>query len=139
MGFDPDRVLTVSISPPPTRYREQARRAEFWERVGPDGGPARGAQRFGATSGLPLLPGNSTRGLVTPTLPADAQPGADYRTASPDYFAVMRIPVLRGRAIEASDREDRPAVAVISSSAAQRFWPGRDPIGQHFQINVPGP
>jgi len=30
-------------------------------------------------------------------------------------------------------------VAIVSSSMAQRYWTGRDPIGQHFQINVPGP
>jgi putative ABC transport system permease protein len=63
----------------------------------------------------------------------------DYRTASPDYFDVMRIPLLRGRAFEESDREGRRLVAVVSSAAAQRLWPGRDPIGEAFQINVPGP
>jgi putative ABC transport system permease protein len=139
-GFDPDRVMTVGISPPATRYKTQAQRAEFWERVLTELQRVPGVERVGATSRLPLLPGNSTRGLTIPDLP-DGQPsaGADYRTASPDYFAVMSIPVLRGRAIEVSDREGRPATAVVSQSAAQRFWPARDPIGQHFQIAVPGP
>src|SRR5262249_34486691 len=98
-----------------------------------------GVEAAGATSRLPLLPGNSRRGLAIRTLPADAQPVADYRTASPDYFSVMGIPVLRGRAFDDADRENRPLVAVVSQSAAQTFWPGRDPIGEHFQINVPGP
>jgi putative ABC transport system permease protein len=30
-------------------------------------------------------------------------------------------------------------VAVVSAAAARRFWPGRDPIGELFKINVPGP
>jgi len=138
-GFNPEDVLTVTISPPATRYGTQALRANFWERTLQALRETPGVQRAGATSRLPLLPGNSTRGLAVRDLPADAQPSADYRTASPDYFGVMSIPILRGRAFDDGDREERPMVAVVSNSAAQQFWPGRDPLGQHFQINVPGP
>jgi putative ABC transport system permease protein len=138
-GFDPDRVVTVSISPTPTRYGVPAQRAEFWERVRQAMREIPGVAAVGATSRLPLLPGNSTRGLAIRTLPAGADPVADYRTASPDYFSVMGIPLLRGRAFADDDRENRPLVAAVSQSAAQLFWPGLDAIGQHFQINVPGP
>jgi len=138
-GFNPENVLTVTISPPPTHYGTQALRADFWERTLQALRDTPGVQRAAATSRLPLLPGNSTRGLAIREIPASAQPTADYRTASPDYFDVMGIPILRGRAFSDADREERPPVAILSSQAAQRFWPGRDPIGQHFQINVPGP
>jgi putative ABC transport system permease protein len=138
-GFNPEDVLTVTISPPATHYGTQALRADFWERTLQALRETPGVQRAGATSRLPLLPGNSTRGLAIRDLPADAQPTADYRTASPDYFGVMSIPILRGRAFDDGDREGRPMVAVVSNSAAQQFWPSRDPLGRHFQINVPGP
>jgi len=131
--------VTVSISPTPTRYGAPADRAEFWERTRDALRSTPGIERVGATSRLPLLPGNSRRGLAIRSLPADAQPVADYRTASPEYFGVMGIPLLRGRAFEDADRENRPLVAVVSQSAAQAFWPGREAIGEHFQINVPGP
>src|SRR5262249_11004795 len=138
-GFDPSRVMTVSISPTPARYATPAQRADFWERTRDALRSAPGIERVGATSRLPLLPGNSRRGLAVRSLPATAQPVADYRTASPDYFGVMGISLLRGRGFDDADRENRPLVAVLSQSAAQAFWPGRDPIGEHFQINVPGP
>ena len=138
-GFSPDRVMTVSISPTTTRYALPEQRAEFWERTLQALRGIPGVEAAGATSRLPLLPGNSRRGLAIATLPASAQPVADYRTATPDYFSVMSIPVLRGRAFAESDRESRPLVAVVSQSAAQRYWPDADPIGRHFQINVPGP
>src|SRR5438045_1399807 len=51
----------------------------------------------------------------------------------------MGIPILRGRAFTDADRDGRPRTAIISNAAAQRFWPGRDPIGESFQIDVPGP
>ena len=75
--------------------------------------------------------------ICTPN--ANAQPSADYRTATPDYFAVMGIPILRGRVFTDADREGRPTVALVSQSAARAWWPERDPIGQHFQILSPGP
>jgi putative ABC transport system permease protein len=138
-GFNPDRVATVTISAAPSRYGTDARRAELWDRIRTALGDVPGVEMVGATSRLPLLPGNSRRGLAIRTLPPDAQPVVDYRTASPDYFAVMGIPLVRGRAFDESDRENRPPVAIVSQSAAQALWPGGDPIGQRVQINVPGP
>lgn len=138
-GFEPNDVLTVTLSAPPNRYADEARRAEYWDRILASLRGIPGVEAAGAISRLPLLPGNSTRGLFIRSLPADAQPTAQYRTASADYFKVMAIPILSGRAIEDADRENRPAVAVVSSAAARRFWPGRDAVGETFQINVPGP
>jgi putative ABC transport system permease protein len=136
-GFDPDNVLTISITPPSARYADPRRRADFYEHTLEALRAVPGVQIAGATSRLPLLRGNSTRGLTTAGLPPDTPTDADYRTASPDYFHAMGIPLLRGRVFDERDREGRPHVAVVSASLAQRFWPGRDPIGRHFSINDP--
>jgi predicted permease len=47
------------------------------------------------------------------------------------YFALMGIPLVRGRDFEAAHREDRTAV-VIGAAAASRLWPGADPIGRRL-------
>jgi predicted permease len=60
--------------------------------------------------------------------------GADV---SRDYFATMRIPLLRGRLFEATDTTDSAPVIVISERAAQRFWPGQDPIGREISWGQP--
>jgi putative ABC transport system permease protein len=138
-GFDPDRVVTLTVSPPQSRYRTQGLRAEFWDRLLASLSRVPGIERTGAISRLPLLPGNSTRGLTIRNLPPGVAAVAHYRTATPDYFKVMGIPMLHGRSFEAGDREDRPRVAIVSAAAAQRFWPGRQAVGEHFQIDVPGP
>jgi putative ABC transport system permease protein len=54
--------------------------------------------------------------------------GADV---SPDYFATMHIPLVRGRLFEPADTTDSEPVIVISERAAHLFWPNRDPIGQY--------
>ena len=136
-GFNPDHVMTFGVSLPAARYPTPRRKAEFWQHALEGLRQIAGVEVVGATSRLPLLPGNSTRGLTIPGVPANVQTNAHYRTASPEYFRAMGIPLLRGRLFEEADREDRPLVAVISASAAQRFWPNRSPIGERFAIDKP--
>jgi hypothetical protein len=57
---------------------------------------------------------------------------AEYRVASAGYFDAMRIPLLRGRMFDASDRVNGQHVAVISQSLAQRYWPNQDAIGKQI-------
>ncbi len=54
---------------------------------------------------------------------------------SPDYFKVMDTRIVRGRALDASDRAAGLPVAVISESMARALWPGREPIGQCMYVN----
>jgi putative ABC transport system permease protein len=138
-GFTVDNVLTVRVSPPASRYSTPALRADFYQRAVEALRRINGVVAAGATSRLPLLPGNSGRGLTIPGLTAEqnANASANYRTATPDYFRVMGIPLLRGRAFEEGDREDRRLVAVVSTALAQQYWPNQDPIGKQFAINAP--
>jgi predicted permease len=70
------------------------------------------------------------------------QPGGDtskaedalWMDASPGYFEVMRIPVLRGRDFTEKDDEGAPRVVLITEMMAKRYWPNQDPIGQQIII-----
>ena len=55
---------------------------------------------------------------------------------SPDYFSTMGIPVLRGRAINEGDTEESLPVAMVNQTMAERYWPGRDPIGGRVQADL---
>jgi predicted permease len=50
------------------------------------------------------------------------------------YFDTMGTPVVRGRAIEATDTATAPRVAVINEFMAEQYWPHQDPIGKRFRI-----
>ena len=59
---------------------------------------------------------------------------AKTNIVSPEYFATLGIPMLRGRPFsEADARNGQSSAAVISQAMANRFWPGTDPIGQRFK------
>lgn len=51
---------------------------------------------------------------------------------SPEYFATMRIPLVRGRLFEPTDTTESEPVIVISERAARLFWKDRDPIGEYI-------
>lgn len=59
-----------------------------------------------------------------------AEGGGPYVTAvTPDYFATIGTPVLRGRGITSADGPGTERVAVISKSMADLYWPRSDPLG----------
>jgi predicted permease len=67
-----------------------------------------------------------------------ARDGIEMSYASPGYFAALRIPVVRGRAIEENDSPDGAPVAVVSESFARKYLGGVDrALGHH--IDVVGP
>ena len=50
---------------------------------------------------------------------------SDFNQIGPDYFRVMKIPLLEGREFGQSDTTHAPPVAIINQTAARRFWPGQ--------------
>ena len=64
-----------------------------------------------------------------PSSTGDERRLVGYLFASPEYFQTMEIPLLQGRSFDAGDRADGLAVAIVDQALAERFWPGRSPIG----------
>jgi predicted permease len=55
----------------------------------------------------------------------------------PGFFEAMRIPVLRGRALNDGDlAQGAPQVVVINEEMARRFWPGEDPVGKRLKYGL---
>ena len=75
--------------------------------------------------------------------PADAEArrlaDRDLSRGFPGYFRAMRIPVLRGRDIDDSDRADAPKIVVINEFMATTYWPGQDAVGKRISVyGLPG-
>jgi putative ABC transport system permease protein len=56
---------------------------------------------------------------------------------SESYFRIMGIPLLRGRAFEARDRDGAPLVTVVSESVARFCWGDEDPLGKRLTMDDP--
>jgi predicted permease len=59
---------------------------------------------------------------------------AGYNFVSPEYFSLLRIPLLRGRVFTADEARAGDAVVMISDATARHFWPGDDPVGKTIAI-----
>jgi putative ABC transport system permease protein len=66
--------------------------------------------------------------------PEDSIGGTEYRAISPDYFATMGIPVLRGRAFQESDFNSAAPIALINETLARDWWQGESPIGDRVVV-----
>jgi putative ABC transport system permease protein len=64
---------------------------------------------------------------------AAANPYLNYEAVMPGYFETLRLPILRGRGFDESDREGSPLVVIVSRSMARQVWPGQDPIGRRLR------
>ncbi|MEX2180076.1 MAG: ABC transporter permease [Gemmatimonadaceae bacterium] len=60
----------------------------------------------------------------------------NMQIASPDYFNVLRIRMLRGRAFTDADRAGMPLVAVVSDAMGRALWPGAEPIGRCLRFGL---
>jgi predicted permease len=62
----------------------------------------------------------------------EAQPHAEGRTADANYFRAGGIPLLKGREFATSDQPNSQPVVILNATAAEKFFPGKDPIGQRI-------
>jgi predicted permease len=98
---------------------------------------APGVQSASLAFQLPLvMVGMFTRGVEVdgyrPGTSEDMNFG--YNVVSEDYFATMRIPIVRGRVFETHDDVAAPKVVMVNAPFARRYWPGQDPIGRTVGI-----
>jgi putative ABC transport system permease protein len=135
-GFRADYLLTMKVDLSEMKYPDRDRRAVFFDDVIGRVRALPGVQLAAVANNLPLTYNGdsmtiSVEGLPDP--PPDQQLDVIYRVVGPDYFAAMRIPIIRGRAFTDQDKGDSKDVVVISEKTAQHFWPGEDPIGKRLK------
>lgn len=133
-GFAADRALEVRVSLP-SRYRKVEDRARFFDQAADRLRALPGVRAVAAASRVPLTGEsnvNSVRleggddGALDPVTKQLVM--VNVRFISEDYFTALGIPLLRGRTIEAADRERN--VAVVSTRLAAKLWPGQNPLGK---------
>jgi putative ABC transport system permease protein len=94
-----------------------------------------GVSGVAAALPLPLYGGGLNFPFQIEGRPPEArepEPTANYTAATPDYFRVLGIPVLRGRGLAAQDSELSPKVCVVSAAFARRHFPDEDAIGRRL-------
>ena len=135
-GFDAHNVLTMEMSMNGDRFSKTAAIAQL---------SRDGRQRLNAIPGVEssaftcCLPVGGQFGLPfaiagRPVDPSKGQQGAGWMQASPDYYKVFRIPVLRGREFTEADTGSSPSVLLINEAFQKQYFPNENPIGQQILV-----
>ncbi len=136
-GFNPHNVLTMVVSVAGTNEAEAGRRGIFYQALLEKLKALPGVEAAGGINHLPIAGDLWDRNLEIDGRPKPRPgeaPNAVYRIVMPGYFETMQLPIVNGRAITYGDGSSAPAVVIINERAAERFWPGENPIGKRLQL-----
>lgn len=131
-GFEAEGLVTFNLTLPRAQYGPE-RELPLLERI---------LERVAAVPGVrsAALGCPPFGGCWSATFEREGQPPSDHFTyirlhsVTPNHFATVGIPVIRGRGFTAQDRDGAPRVAVINETAAMTFWPGEDPLGKRLWL-----
>jgi predicted permease len=136
-GFNPHDVVSMVVSVAGSNEARPGRRETFYREVLEKVRALPGIEAAGGINHLPLIGDMWGWPFVIegrPTPRPGEFPTAVYRIAAPGYFDAMRLPLLQGRDIAASDDSKAPGVVVINEKAARAYWPNENPIGRHISF-----
>jgi putative ABC transport system permease protein len=136
-GFDTERTLSMRVALPGTRYREPARRTQFYREFVARIASLPGVQSAGAISFLPLtgLGSATSYEIVGTPMPLGQEPVTDVRVITGDYFKSLGIPLLRGRLFDEDSPSDARGRVIVNETLARAHWPGEDPIGKRLKVS----
>jgi|RhiMethySRZTD1v2_1073278.scaffolds.fasta_scaffold97948_1 putative ABC transport system permease protein len=136
-GFNPERVLTASLSLPGARYGDAPKVAAFQQLLLERLAALPGAQSAGLTSDLPWTGYDENAGFTVEgkTFPPNDGPSARYHFVSSDYFRTIGVPLIAGRFFNSDDRQDTQPVVLINRVMAERYWPGASAVGKRFTFS----
>ena len=135
-GFNPEQVLTMSLNPSGTNFRDDSDYIAFYQNVAERIRNIPGVEAVGAINTLPLSKGPTTHFRIEgrAPMPVDQWPGANYRNVTPDYFRVLNISVLQGRTFEERDAASTPPVVLINEATAEHDFAGENPVGKRINF-----
>jgi len=137
-GFDPDNILTLAISLPGSKYKEDPQLISFYQ------------QALERIKSLPTV-GDAAVTLALPSqgaawtsdfsiegrAPEDYGKEVRHNVVSSDYFRTMKVPLAGGRLFTDYDDKDHPMVVVINEALARGFFSNEDPIGKRLKFSKP--
>jgi len=140
LGFQPDHLLLFGIEPPQTSY-PGAKSTPLYRQIEEKLAAIPGVQSVTLTE-LPLIGGNVSAHTIIPEgqqRKPKGNPGALSNYVGRTFFSTFAIPIIAGRAFDATDTDTSAKVAVINESLAKKYFAGRSPIGRTFAFGGNNP
>jgi putative ABC transport system permease protein len=135
-GYDPHNVLTVRVALSDQQYATPEKQVAFFDRVLRESQSLPGVISAAAVDELPGSDDIHGSGLF---FPDREQRSEDVKvvlrdSVTADYFATMRIKLIRGRYLNEADSKNSTPVAIIDEWTARQNWPGQDVLGKSLKL-----
>ena len=132
-GFEPRGVLTMRVNRAPAWARDSI--ARFYDVAIQRLRSIPGVTKVAIADCAPQSTGcGGSDIMVLDAGTREPRVFAGLRWITPDWNDVLRVPLLRGRPIEAGDIAGTPLVALVSQGAAREFWANDDPLGKRLIV-----
>jgi putative ABC transport system permease protein len=136
LGFQPDRVVAMSINLPQLQYPDATLRLRFFQQLEERVSALPGVQSVATANRMPLRGGWSSGVYIDG---ADHMAVPDFQAVTPGYFQTLGIPLLRGRSLGPQDSAGAQPVAVVNQAFARDLLKGLDPIGHTMRRGPKSP
>jgi predicted permease len=135
LGYNREKILVVRMDPPAAGYDTPQKVTTLDSELRSRASRLPGVKDV-TSSELGLFYGaEGATGVVSESYHGgENDPGSIsfFDRVSPDYFNVLGIPVIAGRAIGPQDTATSARVAVVNESFAKQYFPNQNPIGRKF-------
>ena len=142
LGFNPDRLLTMSLRLPSDRYNDPPQRVSYFQQTLANLQRLPGIEAAGICFSLPMT-GNGATDRVwiegRPAPPKGEEPVLRGGSVSADYFKAMGIPMRQGRGFSEEEVWQGRPVIIVNETFSRRFFPGEDPIGKRIKVGELNP
>jgi predicted permease len=144
LGMETDHVLTSSIVLGQQRYRDVSQRLSFFEELERRLQRVPGVDAVAISDTLP--PSGRTQAMIFSRIqvegherPAEGTGGmVVWRSVTPEYFAALEIPIVKGRSFIEEDRDPQQRVIMLSEALAARLFPNEDPLQKQLRFGPEG-
>jgi putative ABC transport system permease protein len=134
-GYDTENIFTFQVAPDDPQLNDGPSFARFDLAFMDRLRALPGVETVGLVENIPLNEGTAIGPVRTEEMSNEPDAGVRLHITftAGDYFKAMGITMLRGRPFAASDHATDVRNVIISRSAANALWPGKDPIGRRLQ------
>jgi putative ABC transport system permease protein len=136
-GFNPDHVISLSLTLPQSKYGDNARINGFYHQLVEQLSTVPGVQTASIGYDHPLET-NWTDAFAIEGRPQGQEPAsASFNPVSPDYFRTVGGGIVAGRDFTARDDQEHPGVTIVNQAFARRYFPNERVLGRRLRLSAP--
>ena len=139
VGFDPHNLTTAYVVLPIPKYQSSVQAKPVIERLASEVRLLPGVTTVTIAGGAPPFAGISFGSIHVADRPsgvADSATRLGFNEVQPDYFSVLRLPIVAGRIL---DNDTTAHTAMVSTEMASHYWPNTSALGKRFRFGRAGP